>query len=52
MKLYENIRSKRLEYSWTQSDLAKRMGYSGQLLPLIEVGASKGQKPLFKKFDI
>ena len=28
MKLYENIRSKRLEYSWTQSDLAKRRGYS------------------------
>ena len=26
--------------------------YPGELLPLIEVGASKGQKPLFKKFDI
>ena len=25
---------------------------TSELLPLIEVGASKGQKPLFKKFDI
>ena len=39
MKLYENIRSKRLEYSWTQSDLAKRMGYSDKsMIAKIEAG--------------
>ena len=39
MKLYENIRLKRLEYSWTQSDLAKRMGYSDKsMIAKIEAG--------------
>ena len=30
MKLYENIRLKRLEYSWIQSELAKKTGYSNK----------------------
>ena len=41
MKLYENIRLKRLEYSWTQSDLAKRMGYSDKSM-IAKIEAGKG----------
>lgn len=39
LDLYRNIKQKRLEHGWTQSDLASRMGYSDKsMISKIEAG--------------
>ena len=39
LELYRNIKKKRLENGWTQSDLASRMGYSDKsMISKIEAG--------------
>jgi len=39
LKLYENIKEKRLQREWTQTDLAKKMGYSDKsMIAKIEAG--------------